>query len=91
MNILLIDDEESILYGITNALEHMEMNVTGFSKPNKAVLEYKRNNYDVVISDLKMSGMDGIKVMSTIFYFDPKPLDLKEVMRTLREIEQKLS
>jgi len=64
--ILVIDDEEyilSILYDLLIDLGHA---VTTMSSAHKALIDFKENNYDIVITDLGMPEMSGQEMAGKI-------------------------
>lgn len=70
-NILLIDDESEILETIVEsfeiAFEGKELSVASSLYPVKALETFKENNnYDLVITDLKMPVMTGIELSEKI-------------------------
>ncbi|MFC1523414.1 response regulator [Thermodesulfobacteriota bacterium] len=62
-NILLVDDEESILNSFRKILHHDGYHVTTASSGEEAVTALHSSPYDLVISDLVMAGMNGIQVL----------------------------
>ncbi|MDF9407035.1 MAG: C4-dicarboxylate transport transcriptional regulatory protein DctD [Pelotomaculum sp. PtaB.Bin013] len=72
MNILLIDDDEDCLDSLVNALESAGHWCDKFTFPGEAMEAYGQNQYDVVITDLNMSGMNGIQVLKRIRYLNPE-------------------
>lgn len=66
MNILLLDDDSACLDGLVTALEPAGHRCDSFTIPEKAVEAYQENQYDVVITDMKMPGMNGIQVLKKI-------------------------
>jgi len=66
MNILLIDDEEDVLESISEALDLIGFPSRKFNDPNLAVKAYIAGKFDVVVTDMKMPGMNGIDVLKAI-------------------------
>ncbi|MCF6247716.1 MAG: ATP-binding protein [Desulfobacula sp.] len=60
-NILLVDDEKSILDSTKQLLEHQGYKVTSFTNGVDAFEEFKKNpnNFDLIVSDVTMPGMTG--------------------------------
>ncbi len=69
--ILIVDDEKSMCQYLSIMLKKEGYKVKTASSGNKAVSEVKDSNYDVVITDIRMEGMDGIELLSAIKEFDP--------------------
>ncbi|OPY58565.1 MAG: C4-dicarboxylate transport transcriptional regulatory protein DctD [Pelotomaculum sp. PtaU1.Bin035] len=72
MNILLIDDDGDCLDGLATALEPAGNRCDKFTAPGEAVEAYQQNQYDVVITDMKMPGMNGIQVLKKIRSLNPE-------------------
>jgi len=65
--IVIIDDHQLFLYGLKLTLENEDYLVTTFDSPIKALSEIKTINPDLILLDLCMSEMDGIKVVEALF------------------------
>ncbi|MCX7738003.1 MAG: sigma-54 dependent transcriptional regulator [Hydrogenothermaceae bacterium] len=61
--ILLVDDEEDILVTLKDILEDEGYRVDTELDPKKALKKIKENDYDLVISDLKMPNMTGEELL----------------------------
>lgn len=61
--VLLVDDEQSLLTVIKAALERDGHEVIATSQPDEAVRAIREDRIDAVITDLKMSPIDGIEVL----------------------------
>ena len=70
-SLLLVDDEEGIRLVMSMLLKDMGYAVTTASKGDAALALYKEQRPAVVISDIKMPGMDGIALLKEIKKFDP--------------------
>lgn len=59
--ILLVDDEETLVYSWTRLLDRLGYDVTGFSCPLEALEAFYKVpfDFDVVLTDLNMPGMTG--------------------------------
>ena len=66
MKIMLIDDDVSCTEGLSSALEPAGHTCRQFSDPVLAVEAYAKENFDVVITDMKMPGLNGIEVLKKI-------------------------
>ncbi len=70
-SLLLVDDEEGIRRVMSLLLRDMGYAVTAASKGDEALAFYKEQRPAIVISDIKMPGMDGIVLLKEIKKFDP--------------------
>ncbi|MCP4339024.1 MAG: response regulator [Desulfobulbaceae bacterium] len=62
-SILLVDDEENILTSIGWVLEKNNFKVTTATNGREAIDLLQANHYDLVITDLRMNGLDGVAVL----------------------------
>jgi DNA-binding NtrC family response regulator len=65
-NILVIDDEKSIRSTLKDILEHEGFNVELASNGQEAIEKFSKGQFDAVLCDIKMPGMDGIEVLEKI-------------------------
>lgn len=72
LNILIVDDDEDCLDGYLIALKPTKYKCTVANDPLSAFELYKKNKFDVVISDLTMSGMSGFELLKKIKKYDKK-------------------
>ncbi len=71
MKTLLIDDEPDILSGLKGALCLKGYSSRIFTNPIKAIERFKSDNFDVVVTDLKMPKMGGIEALNAVRAQDP--------------------
>jgi len=64
--ILVVDDEAVIRDGIKRVLEGNDFEVETCSSGHKAIELMQKKDYGLVITDLKMPGMDGIEVLKAV-------------------------
>ncbi len=74
MKLMIIDDEMPILESLKMALRPTGYECTVFQNSREAVEAYKREHYDVVITDYMMPEMNGIEVLKAIRESDPEAL-----------------
>lgn len=65
--ILVIDDEQSIRNSLKEVLEYEKYEVDLASEGREALEMFEKNQYDVVLCDIKMPKMDGIEVLDEIY------------------------
>jgi DNA-binding NtrC family response regulator len=63
VKILILDDEPIVGERLKISLERSGFSVDTFSSSRQAISRLKEQCYDVLITDLKMSGPDGIEVL----------------------------
>jgi len=70
--ILVVDDEAVVRKGMQRILEqegfHVETSASGYS----AIERMQKQEFDVVITDLKMPGMNGMEVLKTVRILQPE-------------------
>jgi len=69
--ILVIDNEEGLCRMMKAVLSDSSYQVKTFTQPREAVREFQTNQWDLVISDIKMPGMSGLEVLQRIKEKDP--------------------
>jgi YesN/AraC family two-component response regulator len=75
----VLDDEQIVLDSITRILEGENYEIKTCRSGSQAMEALKAGGYDVLITDLKMPGMDGIQAMEALAEIDP---DLSMIMVT---------
>lgn len=65
-NILVIDDEKSIRNTLKEVLEYEKHKVDLSADGVEGLEFFRKNEYDVILLDIKMPGMDGIEVLDNI-------------------------
>src|SRR4030042_4552572 len=71
--VLVLDDEQIVLDSITRILEGEKYEVKTCRSGDQALNALKAGGFDVLITDLKMPGMDGIQAMEALTEVDPAP------------------
>jgi two-component system, NtrC family, nitrogen regulation response regulator NtrX len=64
--ILIVDDEASIRYTLRDILEYEKYQVEEAKDGEEGLEMLTRNDYDVVLCDIKMPKMDGMEVLSKV-------------------------
>lgn len=77
--ILVLDDEQIVLDSISRVLEDENFEVRTCRAGAQAVETLKEGGFDILITDLKMPGMDGLQAMEALAEVDP---DLSMIMLT---------
>ena len=68
----MIDDEAVIREGVKRILERSGMNVATSSGGRAALASMQETDFDLVVTDLKMPGMNGIEVLKAIKVLQPE-------------------
>ena len=69
--ILVVDDEQSMTQFLSIVLRKESYQVTAVSNGRDALERIKAENFDVVITDIKMPGMDGLQLLGHVKKHDP--------------------
>ena len=98
--ILVIDDEPDILRTLMMTLSQEEYHVTTATGGEAALEIFRRQPFDLVITDMRMPGMDGTEVIRRIKALDPDmevimltgyaTLENRALLQSLRENEKEL-
>ncbi len=64
--ILVVDDEANVLFTTTSILRQEGYDVEGVSSGAEAIRAIRERHYDLVLTDLKMPGVDGLAVLAEV-------------------------
>jgi DNA-binding NtrC family response regulator len=70
--ILLLDDEESLIKWLSYALEQKGYNVFATTEPKQAIAQLKQEQFDGIISDIKMPEIDGFDFLKQVRQLYPR-------------------
>ncbi len=84
--VLLIDDEEEFLEMLTERLENRGLKVNSVTSGEEAIEQVGEKNYDAIVVDLAMPGIDGIETLKRI---KAKYPDMEIIMLTGHATVQK--
>ncbi len=79
IRILLVDDEINFLDVLTKRMARRGFKVTTANNGDEAIQALRNDDFDIVVLDLKMEGMDGIEVLKIFKKMVP---DLPVIMLT---------
>lgn len=69
--IFVLDDEENMVEIIKTALEEEGYEVRGFTSPEEFLYIFRNEDCDLLITDIRMMGMDGIEVLRRVKEIEP--------------------
>ena len=71
-NILILDDEAIVLKRLGPSLEKAGYEIEVFSQSSDASNRIKEKDFDIVITDLKMEGLDGMQFLTRVKERSPR-------------------
>ena len=89
MRILLVEDEKTLAIPLAELLEEIGHEVTALSDGASALAWLEEDRCDLVLTDVRLPGADGIRVLERARHLDP-PSDVI-VMTGYASIEQAIS
>lgn len=72
IKLLVVDDEEPIIFVLRQILETEGYHITAYHSAKEALQNFHRGSFQVVITDVRMSGMDGVTMLSEMRKIDPE-------------------
>lgn len=63
LRIMVLDDEPIVCKRLKPALERLGYEVDTFTQSPEAMLQVQQTSYDIIITDLKMKGIDGMQFL----------------------------
>jgi len=63
---LLVDDEQDFLETLSNRLEMRGLKVSAVTSGEQAISEARQQDYDAIVVDLAMPGIDGLETLKRI-------------------------
>ncbi len=72
LKIMVLDDEPIVCKRLKPALEKQGYEVDTFTQSSDAMEQIKNVNYDIIITDLKMKGVDGMQLLTEAKQRSPK-------------------
>lgn len=93
MKILVVEDELSVRLGIACTLEGAGYKVSTVENGTDGIVLFEKENFDIVITDLRLPGADGIEVLKSIKNISPDAgvivitafADVKTAVEAMRE------
>jgi DNA-binding NtrC family response regulator len=72
LQILLLDDEPIVGKRLTPALGRMGCEIEAFEDPETALRRMKEKEFHIVVTDIRMENMDGLKVLENVLAKSPR-------------------
>ena len=72
INVLLVDDEKGYVNVLANRLSKRSINATKAFSGTQAIQILRKNDFDVMVLDLKMEDMGGIEVLKIVKKMAPE-------------------
>ena len=66
INLLLIEDDDDFKSALVSRLVKRDFNVTAVVSAEEALDKLKHEKYDVVVSDIRLNGMNGMELLSKV-------------------------
>ena len=85
LKVLLVDDEQELIETLVERLEIRGIEAVAVTRGSKALEIIREQEFDVVVMDVKMPGIDGIKTTRQIKEIEP---ELQIILMTGRGSEQ---
>ncbi len=63
LRILILDDEPIVCKRLKPSLEKLGFEVDTFTRSFEAMQAVEKSSYDIIVTDLKMEGMDGMRFL----------------------------
>lgn len=78
ITILFVDDESNVLDGLRRMLRSMrrEWEMTFIDNGNDALTALAEKPYDIIVSDMRMPGMDGVELLTKVMHSYPRMIRL---------------
>ena len=74
VKILVVDDEEAICAALKEVLEYESYQVTTVQNPSEALKLVENETFNMVITDIKMPGMNGMELMEKVQEINDIPI-----------------
>jgi len=79
LKLMVLDDEPIVGKRLAPALSKINCEVETFTSSEAALEKLKEERFDILVTDIRMEGLDGIEVLEAVREFQP---DLKVILIT---------
>ena len=70
LDILIVDDDIEVVETLKKGLERVGYKCRGVSNGERALKVYKKEKFDVVLTDIQMANMDGVELIKHLYQYD---------------------
>ncbi len=77
--VLIVDDETELMAALSGLLQDQGYAVAGYTSGNKALMALREEDFDILLTDLRMPEMDGMTLLQAGLEIDP---DLVGILMT---------
>lgn len=74
--LLIVDDEYELMAALVESLTALGYEAVGLTSGEEALKALQRENFDLLLADLMMPGMDGISLLQAALEPDPSLVGL---------------
>ena len=83
--LMLVDDERNVLRALERVLAAEDRDIESFDDPEAALRRARTTPFDLVISDYRMPGMDGVRLLREIK--DAQPETMRMILSAHADLE----
>jgi len=93
--IMLVDDERNVLKALERVLAAPDRTLEGFTEPLEALKRAHTATFDLVLTDYRMPGMDGVELLTEFKVLQPDAMrlvlsaygDLRSILAAINEAQ----
>lgn len=73
LRVLIVDDEPAVRFTLAEALADLDLDCAEEARGDAALARLRREPFDLILSDLRMPGLDGLGLLAATRELDPAP------------------